>query len=254
MTDNREEESTMNETARIHAITELQTLLLGTAGVEEFVEGVARAAARNVGTATSATITLRRDGRPTLVAASDPPAALCDEVEYTADDGPCLTSIDVGHLVHVPDIELDTRWPQWRAAARANGYASAAALPRNVRPGVHIALNLYATEAHAWDDAAIAVADMYADEIARTVALCLRSTDQVEMNADLRAALVSRAVIDQAIGVVMAENRCTSDEAMTILRSASRHRKVKLREVAAVIVEAVTGSPPREHDTFRQRV
>jgi hypothetical protein len=244
----------MNETARIEAITELQSLLLSTAGVEDFVEGVARAAARNVGTATSATITLRRDRRPTLVAASDDQAALCDEVEYAADDGPCLTSIDIGQLVHVPDIALETRWPAWRAAARGNGYASAAALPREVRPGVHIALNLYASHPHAWDEAALAVADMYADEIARTVALCLRSTDQVEMNADLRAALVSRAVIDQAIGVVMAENRCTAEEAMAILRSASRHRKVKLREVASVIVEAITGSPPRQEDNFRQRV
>ncbi|MET0789551.1 MAG: GAF and ANTAR domain-containing protein [Cellulomonas sp.] len=244
----------MNDTERIAAITELQTLLLDTAGVEEFVEGVARAAARHVGAATSATITLRRDGRPTLVAASDARASLCDEVEYAADDGPCLTSIDIGQVVHVPDIAVETRWPAWRAAVRDTGFASAAALPREVRPGVHIALNLYAVGAHAWDEAAMAVADIYADEIARTVALCLRSTDQVEMNADLRAALVSRAVIDQAIGVVMAENRCTAEEALAILRSASRHRKVKLREVASVIVEAVTGSPPRERDTFRQRV
>lgn len=243
----------MNEAQRIVAITELQTLLLGTAGVEDFVEGVARAAARHVGTATSATITLRRDGRPTLVGASDPRAAMCDEVEYAADDGPCLTSIETGQIVHVPDLSVETRWPAWRVAACDSGFASAAALPREVRPGVHIALNLYAAGAHAWDEPAIAIADMYADEISRTVALCLRSTDQVELNADLRAALVSRAVIDQAIGVVMAENRCTADEALAILRSASRHRKVKLREVAAVVVEAVTGSPPRERDTFRQR-
>ena len=243
----------MNEAARATAITELQTVLLGTAGVEEFVEGVARAAARHVGPATSATITLRRDGRPTLAAASDPRAAVCDEVEYAADSGPCLSSIELGELVYVPDIHQEARWPQWSAAARDSGYRSAAALPREVRPGVQIALNLYATDVDAWDAAALALADMYADEIARTVTLCLRSADQVEMNADLRAALVSRAVIDQAIGVIMAENRCSPEDAMAILRSASRHRKVKLREVAAVIVEAVTGSPARGVDTFRQR-
>ena len=84
----------MDENTRGTAIAELQTLLLDTPGVDEFVEGVARAAARHVGAATSATITLRREGRPTLVAASDTAAALCDEVEYAADDGPCLTSID----------------------------------------------------------------------------------------------------------------------------------------------------------------
>ena len=74
------------------------------------------------------------------------------------------------------------------------------------------------------------------------------------MNADLRAAIVSRSVIDQAIGVIMAQNRCTSEDALEILRCASRHRKVKLRELAAILVEAVTGARAEERDTFRQRV
>ena len=91
-------------------------------------------------------------------------------MEYAADDGPRLTSIDAGRIVHVPDIAHETRWPSWRAAAQADGYASAAALPRDVRPGVHIALNLYAVDAHAWDDGAIAVAHLYADQIARAMA------------------------------------------------------------------------------------
>ena len=238
---------------RAAVISELQDVLLQTAGVDEFLDGVAQAAARNVGPATSATITLRRDRRPTLVAASDARAAACDEVEYAADDGPCLTSIDVGHTVHVPDVARETRWPDWAQATLRSGYASAAALPRPVKPGAAIALNLYADEAHAWDEAALAVADQYADEVARAVTLCLRAADQAELNADLRAALVSRAVIDQALGVVMAENRCSPEEAMAILRSAAGHRKVKLRVVAGTIVAGVTGSPVRTADTFRQR-
>ncbi|WP_051274392.1 GAF and ANTAR domain-containing protein [Cellulomonas sp. URHD0024] len=243
----------MDEATRTAAITELQAVLLETVGIEEFLDGVADAAARQVGPATSATITLRRDGRPTLVAASDPRAAECDEVEYAVEEGPCLSSIDLGRLIHVPDIATETQWPAWRAAARGNGYRSAAALPRSVRPATHIALNLYAVDAHAWNESAIEVADLYADEAARAVALCLRTADLAEMNADLRAALASRAVIDQALGVVMAQNRCSPDKAMAILRSASQHRKVKLREVAAIVVEAVAGTPARTVDTFQQR-
>lgn len=243
----------MDEAVRSAAMSALQDLLLATPSVEEFLDGVAQAAAHHVGPATSATITLQRDGRPTLVAASDPRAAECDHVEYAADDGPCLSSIDLGRVVHVPNLDHELRWPEWRAVTRASGYGSAAAVPREVRPGVQIALNLYADHADAWDEAAIDVAQMYADEIARAVTLCLRSADQAELNADLRASLVSRAVIDQAIGVVMAENRCDPEQAMEILRSASRHRKSKLRDVAATIVETVSGSAPRTADTFRER-
>ena len=140
----------------------------------------------------------------------------------------------------MPDLAQETRWPSWRAAAHAQGFGSAAALPRTVRPGVAIAVNLYAPAPHAWSHSAMAVADLYADQVARALVLCLRNADQAELNADLRAALVSRAVIDQAIGVIMAENRCGPDDAMTILRTASRHRKLKVRDVAASVVE---GSP-----------
>ena len=240
-------------TAQVAALTELQSILLDTEGVEEFVDGVAEATARHVGPATSATITLRRDGRPTLVGASDPRAAECDEVEYAAGAGPCLEAIDTGRTVHVPDLAQETRWPSWRAAAHAQGFGSAAALPRTVRPGVAIAVNLYAPAPHAWSHSAMAVADLYADQVARALVLCLRNADQAELNADLRAALVSRAVIDQAIGVIMAENRCGPDDAMTILRTASRHRKLKVRDVAASVVEGVAGRPPQEADTFVQR-
>ncbi len=235
------------------AITELHDLLLDTAGVAELVEAVAAAAARHLGPATAATVTLRRDGRPTLVAASDPRAGACDEVEYATDEGPCLTAIDREQIISVPDLGRDERWPAWREAARHAGFASAAALPRTVRPGVRLALNLYAQVTHAWDEAAMRVAELYADELARTVALFLRSADQAELNADLRAALASRAVIDQAIGVLMAQNRCTPQEAMAMLRSASQHRKVKVRDVASRVVEGVAGRAPEEADTFRQR-
>jgi hypothetical protein len=239
--------------AGVSALSELHSLLLDTPGVEQFVDGVAAAAARHVGPATSATITLRRDGRPTLAGASDPAAARCDEVEYAADDGPCLLAIDTGRTVHVPDVAAEGRWPSWRSATLQHGFGSAAAFPRAVRPGVAIALNLYARTPHAWTGPAMDVADMYADEVARAVTLCLRSADQAQANADLRAALASRAVIDQAVGIVMAQNRCTAADAMAILRSASHHRKVKLREVAGAVVEGVTGAAPRDEDTFVQR-
>jgi hypothetical protein len=239
--------------AQVAALLELQSILLDAVGVEDLADGVARAAARHVGPATSATITLRRDGRPTLVSASDPAAAACDEVEYATGDGPCLEAVDTGRLVHVADVAGETRWPRWRAAALVHGFGSAAALPRVVRPGVEIALNLYAPEPQAWTQQALSVADIYADQVACGLTFFLRTVDEAELNADLRATLVSRAVIDQALGVIMAENRCTSAEAMSILRSASRHRKSKLRDVAATVVEGVAGSPPCNADTFVER-
>jgi AmiR/NasT family two-component response regulator len=55
---------------------------------------------------------------------------------------------------------------------------------------------------------------------------------------------VSRTTIDQAIGVIMGQNRCDADAAFDVLRSASQHRNVKLRDVAARVIGSVQSAPP----------
>ena len=60
----------------------------------------------------------------------------------------------------------------------------------------------------------------------------------------LRAALASRSVIDQAIGIIVAQERCPAAQAFAILRTASQKRNVKLREIARDIVTSVSGAPP----------
>ncbi len=68
--------------------------------------------------------------------------------------------------------------------------------------------------------------------------------DQTQLADDLLHALSSRAVIDQTIGIIMAQQRCAATVAFDLLRQASQNRNIKLRELAAEIVEAVGGHPP----------
>ncbi|GAA3140270.1 ANTAR domain-containing protein [Streptomyces echinatus] len=53
----------------------------------------------------------------------------------------------------------------------------------------------------------------------------------------LKAALESRAVIDQAIGVVVAHGRLPSRQAREVLIEVSQHTNTKLREVATHLVQ-----------------
>jgi ANTAR domain len=66
-----------------------------------------------------------------------------------------------------------------------------------------------------------------------------------KLTTQLRAALASRSVIDQAIGIIMAEQRCTAQQAFEILRIASQNRNAKLRHVAADVITNLTGRPPQ---------
>jgi AmiR/NasT family two-component response regulator len=54
----------------------------------------------------------------------------------------------------------------------------------------------------------------------------------------LRTALESRPVIDQAKGVLVAQEHCSVDDAFVILTEASQKSNRKLRDVARSIVQA----------------
>lgn len=81
-------------------------------------------------------------------------------------------------------------------------------------------------------------------EQAAVVVLAAMAHDRVEQLADqLRAALASRAVIEQAKGIIMARSRTDAGGAFAILRRSSHRQNVKLREVARQIVDGAQ-SPP----------
>jgi AmiR/NasT family two-component response regulator len=48
-------------------------------------------------------------------------------------------------------------------------------------------------------------------------------------------------VIDVATGIIIAQNRCTQEEAIELIKKASSNRNVKLRVVAQAIVESAGG-------------
>ena len=62
-----------------------------------------------------------------------------------------------------------------------------------------------------------------------------------EVASGLQAAMQSRAVIEQAKGMLMVTEGCTADEAFTLLARTSQRDNVKLRELARRIVDG-------EHD------
>jgi AmiR/NasT family two-component response regulator len=53
----------------------------------------------------------------------------------------------------------------------------------------------------------------------------------------MQTAMESRAVIEQAKGIVMGERRCTAEEAFAVLVKVSQDSNRKLRDVAAALVE-----------------
>jgi GAF domain-containing protein len=220
--------------------TALQELILSTEGMTEFLDELVQLAAAGHG---SCAITVRLDDKTRTVASSNALASRADEIQYAQDEGPCLEAMRTGTVVDVPDLATDDRWGNYRSYALAQGVRSMLSTPMGV-DGQHFgALNLYSTEPGAFNDAARAQAEGWAQQASGAVGVALRLAERTRHGQQLAEALSSRSIIDQAIGILMAQQRCSSETAFGILRTASQGRNVKLRTIAADIVRAVGGEP-----------
>ncbi len=223
----------------------LQNALLTTETVEQFLHELAVLATRTVSVGMSCGMALRQRARPaSATACTDPVAAEADQVQFQAGQGPAVHALRHGEPARVDDTGTDQRWPSFGEQAAALGIASCYAVPL-VSDGVAIgALALYARESGAFGAAETRRADEFAAHASGALTLSLRMASCTDQNEQLRSSIVSRAVIDQALGVVMATEHCSRDQAFAILRSVSQNTNVKLRDLAGTIVTSVSGEPP----------
>jgi len=94
------------------------------------------------------------------------------------------------------------------------------------------ALNNYSRSTGSFTEGDVAIGEEVAGFVAIAVgnaAATARATDDV---ANMRKAMASRAVIEQAKGILMERYRITAEQAFTLLTHASQRSNVKLREVA----------------------
>jgi GAF domain-containing protein len=226
-------------------LTDLQKALLGTQTVEQFLQEVALLAARLVPDGMSCGMTMRPNGRPVTVACSDELASQVDELQYQLGDGPCLHALRQGCVVHIEDTAGEADWPGFGAEAASRGIGSCLALPL-IADGKPVgALSLYARATRAFGAGETRRAERLAENASGALSLALRLASYAALADQLRSSLASRTVIDQAIGVIMAQQRCTQARAFDLLRCASQNRNTKLRDIAAAIVTSVSGEPPQ---------
>jgi GAF domain-containing protein len=223
---------------------DLLGLLLETQHVDTFLQSITEQAVAEIDPTFVGGLTARQQGRYVTVAATDPQANLLDQVQYRQRSGPCLDALEGGRDVLIEEMCQDDRWGDFRWHAVANGVASTLSTPVTVRGTTVAALNLYAPVVRAFGADKCAAAAAFADAAATAVGLALRLAEQERLTEQLQQALVSRGVIDQALGIIMSGHKLDADEAFDILRKASQEQNVKLRAIAARLVQTVTGKPP----------
>ncbi|MFF0264029.1 GAF and ANTAR domain-containing protein [Kribbella sp. NPDC004536] len=234
----------------VGALSSVHSLLIAGPDLQDLLAKVAEVAAKIVEPPASCGITTRYDGEPVTLVASDARAALIDEQQYSLREGPALDALESGAVVDVPDQARDRRWRAYGPAARELGVQASLAVPLIVEGQIIGVLNLYGYDRpDTFSEADRERAAAYAEQAATTLALAARSA-QSELGAQLEQALASRSVIDQALGVLMGQQRCDARTAFELLRRHSQNNNRKLREVAADLIARLTGQPPVDSRIF----
>ncbi|MEU8821592.1 GAF and ANTAR domain-containing protein [Actinoplanes sp. NPDC048796] len=222
------------------ALAVLATIKHSDTDLEQILQQVATLAQQTIPGAGEVSITLVPERSPYTAAFTGDLALQLDEWQYRLHGGPCLQAAADADVVVIPDTTAEKRWPQWAARAASAGAGSVLSVGLTIDDSVSGALNTYGRRPHAFPDAAA--------DIARYVAVALANAHlyyrATELAEGLSTAMTTRAVIEQAKGIVMAERHCSPDEAFALLPKISQVSNRKLRDVAADIVARVQRHTP----------
>lgn len=205
------------------------------AQLQPTLDAIAHSAVNTLPSARHGGLILLERGKLVPQATTGQPPHLLDLLQQRLGDGPCADTAARQSMNKIDDTGAEIRWPAFNAEASRLGVRSLLCLPVWVHDHRLGALTLYGDQPAAFDEAAVAVARLFATLAALALADALR-TEQ------LKQALANRDLIGQAKGILMERHLLTSDAAFERLARSSQSTNRKLTVIAECLVE--TGELP----------
>jgi GAF domain-containing protein len=232
-------EETSSDRQLVDALDHLHRILFSEGPLDDAMRRIAALAAIAIPACDLCSVSIVDGGRIVTTASSDPMADRFDQFQYDSGDGPCMTASRRGEVQRITAVAHEDRWPEFALLAAAEGLQSVMSIPLPIDHVVVGALNLYSLSGSFEPDD-----DWMSETFARQAAITLANAEAYQraqnLASNLSNALESRDIIGQAKGIIMERQRCTPDEAFGILREASQHRNMKLRDLARDVVETGT--------------
>lgn len=220
----------------------LAGMVAGARSVAELLTEVAQFAAHAIPGVDGAGVSLIGKSEPTLRieawAATAEVVRDIDTLQYDVhNEGPCITCMHTRHPVVSGSLSEDNRWPRFGVAVARLGVHSALSLPLMIGDLVIGAINAYAHHRDAFGEHAVTLGSQFAGPAAVSVHNGQLLSATRERAEQLQRALGSRAVIDQAIGIIRSRSGGGAEEAFAGLVKISQHENVKLHVVAERLVD-----------------
>lgn len=192
-----------------------------------------------VGGADGVSISLRRQGHLSTVAASDETISAMDADQYATGEGPCVSASVDGHWFHVESLDAEDRWPDFVPRARTLGINSILSTPLTASGRPIGALNIYSRESAAFAPADQELAAVFAAEASTILEESGVDVTASQLAERMQRALQSRQDIAIAQGIIMGRDGVNRDDAYRALRRASASSDVPLADIARDFVHAV---------------
>ena len=236
-------DGTGDDDAGLHAgLVELAGLVTGIQSLNEVLASVATYAVHAISGADGASVAVLRDEHPShrVVArsSSHPLVAQIDDLQYdTLDEGPGITAAVEGRTVRSGSLGGERLWPRFGPRVGRLGVHSALSVPLLLPEQVVGALTVYAHAKNAFTDHATYLGEQFASPAAVAVHNAQVLAKAQELTIQLRAALSTRPIIDQAIGLLRGRTGETAEESFSRLRELSQAEHIKVIVVAQRLVD-----------------
>ncbi len=215
----------------------LATYVISDSSVDGALQLLVDLAGSSIGGAEAVGISLLRKGGVVTAVSSRPKVITIDSLQYESGSGPRLQAMADGEMQIVTSLLTEDRWPEFTNKALYEGVQSIVAYPLKSKDEVFGALNIYSLRDQAFSQHALSVGEVFAARASVLLVNATRYEAATQLASQLEEALRSRAVIDQAKGILMEREKISADEAFDRLKSVSQHSNIKVREVAQRILE-----------------
>jgi anti-anti-sigma regulatory factor len=203
---------------------------------------VVELALASIGDADGVSVSLRRHGVLSTVAASDRTIMEMDAEQYATSEGPCVEASVKGHWFHAESLDTETRWPVFTPRARALGIRAILSSPLRAFDQSVGALNIYSRTASTFTVKDQQAAAAFADKASLILADAHIDVSDRQMALRFQEALRSREVLSLAKGIIMERTGTDEEGAFNSLLRLSLHEGTTLRARAEAVLHSVAGA------------
>jgi anti-anti-sigma factor len=219
-----------------HALDELGKLRFGEMRVEDAMHHIVQTTHAIFSVDGAGLMLADVDHHLLNAAVSDERMRHLEELQIRHREGPCIAAFEDKELVRAEDLAQEQRWPTFSKHAVARGVGAVLASPIPYNQDAVGVVAVMSEDRRPWSAEVELALLAFTDLAALLIASMMLGEQQTELAAQLQSALNTRAIIEQAKGVLIGQQGLTARAAYAQLRARARAERRKLAIVSAEVV------------------